>query len=49
MDLQLVVAGALPFALAIRKANPAMPMVIATCPGMVSNGFTKALPREIQC
>jgi putative ABC transport system substrate-binding protein len=44
-DLELVVAGALPFALAIRRANPAMPMVIATCPGMVSNGFAKTLER----
>ena len=45
MNLQLVVAGALPFALEIRKANPAMPMVIATCPGMVSNGFAGSLDR----
>ncbi|HTF20793.1 MAG TPA: hypothetical protein VK658_22120 [Chryseolinea sp.] len=35
--------GALPFALEIRKVNPQMPMVIATCPGMVSNGFAKSL------
>lgn len=42
-DLELVVAGALPYALAIRQANPAMPMVIATCPGIVSNGFAKSL------
>lgn len=45
MDLALVVAGALPFALEVRKANPAMPMVIATCPGMVSNGFAQTLER----
>lgn len=43
MDLQLIVAGALPAALNIRKANPVMPMVIATCPGMVSNGFAASL------
>ena len=43
MDLDLVVAGALPQALAVRTANPAMPMVIATCPGMVSNGFAQSL------
>ena len=43
MDLSLIVAGALPFALAIRKNNPKMPMVIATCPGMVSNGFAESL------
>lgn len=45
MDLSLIVAGALPQALEVRKANPAMPMVIATCPGMVSNGFAKSLKR----
>jgi putative ABC transport system substrate-binding protein len=44
-DLELVVAGALPFALEIRKADPALPMVIATCPGMISNGFAKTLER----
>ena len=43
MDLDLIVAGALPQALEVRKANPAMPMVIATCPGMVSNGFARSL------
>jgi putative tryptophan/tyrosine transport system substrate-binding protein len=42
-DLELVVAASLPPALEIRRANPAMPMVIATCPGMVSNGFAKSL------
>ena len=41
MDLELILAAALPQALEIRKNNPAMPMVIATCPGMVSNGFAK--------
>ena len=45
MDLDLIVAGALPQALEVRKANPNMPMVIATCPGMVSNGFAKNLKR----
>ena len=45
MDLDLILAAALPQALEIRKANPAMPMVIATCPGMVSNGFAKTLKR----
>jgi putative ABC transport system substrate-binding protein len=43
MDLSLIVAGALPFAIEVRKANPKMPMVIATCPGMVSNGFAQTL------
>jgi len=41
--VELVVAAALPQALEIRRANPSMPMVIATCPGMVSNGFAKTL------
>jgi putative tryptophan/tyrosine transport system substrate-binding protein len=43
MGLELIVAAALPQALQVRKANPAMPMVIATCPGMISNGFAVSL------
>ena len=42
-DLALIVAGALAFALEVRKANPAMPMVVATCPGLVSNGFAHSI------
>jgi ABC-type uncharacterized transport system substrate-binding protein len=45
MDLDFVVAAALPQALAMRQANPRMPMVIITCPGMVSNGFAESLER----
>jgi putative ABC transport system substrate-binding protein len=45
MDLALVVAVALPFALEVRRANPRMPMVIGTCPGLVSNGFAASLER----
>ena len=45
MDLDLIVAAALPQALEVRKNNPNMPMVIATCPGMVSNGFARSLRR----
>ncbi|MEQ1761908.1 MAG: ABC transporter substrate-binding protein [Pyrinomonadaceae bacterium] len=45
MALDLVFAAALPQALVMRKLNPNMPMVIATCPGMVSNGFAKTLKR----
>ena len=45
MDLSLIVVAALPFALEVRKNNPHMPMVIATCPGMVSNGFAETLDR----
>lgn len=44
-NVELIVAAALPQALAVRQANPAMPMVIATCPGMISNGFAKSLER----
>ncbi|HEX6223250.1 MAG TPA: ABC transporter substrate-binding protein [Chryseolinea sp.] len=43
MDLVVIVAASLPVALEIRKNNPKMPMVLATCPGMVSNGFAKSL------
>jgi putative ABC transport system substrate-binding protein len=43
MDLIVIVAASLPVALEIRKNNPKMPMVLATCPGMVSNGFAKSL------
>lgn len=45
MDLDFVVVAALPQALALRQANPKMPMVIITCPGMVSNGFAQSLER----
>lgn len=45
MDLELIVAAALSQALEVRKNNPNMPMVIATCPGMVSNGFARSLKR----
>ena len=45
MNLELIVAGALPQALAVRKNNPNMPMVIGTCPGMISNGFANSLKR----
>jgi putative tryptophan/tyrosine transport system substrate-binding protein len=42
-DLSLIIVSALPLALAVRDANPRMPMVIGTCPGMVSNGFANSL------
>jgi putative ABC transport system substrate-binding protein len=45
MDLELVVAQALPYALAARAANPAMPLVFVTTPGIVSNGFAKTMER----
>jgi putative ABC transport system substrate-binding protein len=43
MHLDFIVAGALTYAIEVRNANPNMPMVIATCPGMVSNGFARSL------
>lgn len=45
MGLDFVVVAALPQALAMRQANPKMPMVIITCPGLVSNGFAASLER----
>lgn len=43
MDLDLVLIHSLPSALAARAANPAMPLVIVTTPGFVSNGFAKMI------
>jgi putative ABC transport system substrate-binding protein len=43
MNLDLVVAGSLPTALELRKAAPDLAMVIATCPGIVGNGFAASL------
>jgi putative ABC transport system substrate-binding protein len=45
MDLELVVAHALPSALAVRAATPGMPLVIVTTPGLVTNGFAKTVDR----
>lgn len=45
MDLELVVVAALPLAIEMRRANPAMPLVIATGAGLVSNGFAASLER----
>ncbi len=43
MSLDLIVAAALPIALAVRQRNSSMPMVIATGPNLVGNGFAKSL------
>lgn len=43
MDIELIAAASLPFAVEVRKANPAMPMVIATCAGMIANGFARSI------
>jgi putative tryptophan/tyrosine transport system substrate-binding protein len=43
LPLDFIVVSALPFALMVRAANPRMPMVITTCPGMISNGFARSL------
>jgi putative ABC transport system substrate-binding protein len=45
MALDFVVVAALPQALVMRQVNPKMPLVIITCPGMVSNGFAESLER----
>jgi putative ABC transport system substrate-binding protein len=45
MDLELVVVHSLPSALVAQKANPSMPLVIVTTPGIVSNGFAKSIER----
>lgn len=45
LGLDFIVAASLPQALAVRAANPTMPMVIITCPGMVENGFAETLER----
>lgn len=45
LDLALVAVTALPAALVVREANPRMPMVIGTCPGMVANGFAQTLEK----
>jgi putative ABC transport system substrate-binding protein len=45
MDLDFIVVAALPQALVMRQVNPKMPLVIITCPGMVSNGFAESLER----
>ena len=45
MPLDFIVASALPYALMVRAANPNMPMVITTCPGMISNGFARSFER----
>ena len=42
-DVELVVVHSLPLALMARQANPAMPLVVVTTPGFVSNGFAKTL------
>ena len=45
MDLQLIVASALPQAIAVRRYDPAMPMVVGTAPGLITNGFAKSFAR----
>lgn len=45
MDLDLIVAAALPQALAVRAANRNMPMVVGTAPGLVANGFAQSMEK----
>lgn len=43
MNLDLIVASALPHALLVRSANPNVPMVIGTGAGLVCNGFAQSM------
>jgi putative ABC transport system substrate-binding protein len=45
MDLDVVVAAALPVALAFRKLNSSTPMVIGTGPALVRNGLAESMDR----
>jgi len=45
LDLDLVVAAALPIALVVRRLLPNVPMVVGTAAGLVSNGFAQSLKR----
>lgn len=45
LKLDLVVAASFPAALEVRRVMPSMPMVVATAPGLVSNGFAQSLER----
>ena len=42
-SVDLVVAASLAIALEVRRVLPTMPMVVATTPGFVSNGFARSL------
>ncbi len=43
LNLDVIVAASLPSALQLRAAKADVRMVIATCPGMVSNGFAASI------
>lgn len=43
MDLDLIVAASLPVALLVRARDASVPMVIATGPNLVGNGFARTL------
>src|SRR5437016_6275201 len=45
LNLDVVLVGSLPPAIEMRKAKPDQAMVIATCPGLVSNGFAATMDR----
>ena len=45
LDVELIVAAALPIALEVRRIAPSMPMVVATAAGLVSNGFAASFER----
>jgi putative tryptophan/tyrosine transport system substrate-binding protein len=43
LDLDVIVAAALPIALAIRRGNTQVPLVVATGPALVENGLANSL------
>ena len=45
LDLNVIVAGALPYALELKRLGTQTPVVIATGPGLVSNGLVQSLAR----
>lgn len=45
LDVELIVAAALPIALEVRRVAPSMPMVVATAAGLVTNGFAASFER----
>jgi putative tryptophan/tyrosine transport system substrate-binding protein len=45
MKLELIVAASLPAALEVRRLSPSTPLVIATAPGLVANGFARTPER----
>jgi len=45
LNFDVVLVGSLPPAIEMRNVKPDQPMVIATCPGLVDNGFAATMDR----